>query len=99
MSGGIYQWRQLSTQRKYIGSTVDFELRKVEHLAGLFIPRLTAGINPKLYAAFREAGRDDFVFEVLEVFQGTREELYAREQWYLDNVIDWERDFNIARFV
>lgn len=91
--GGIYQWRQLSTGRKYIGSTVNFEVRKGEHLRYL---NGNYHNNLHLLNAWKKYGADDFVFEILEVIED-RSALLDREQWYLDSVIDWSSDFNKAR--
>ncbi len=94
-SGGIYQIRQLSTGRKYIGSTRSFRDRRKDHFK-----RMRDGNhgNPRLVHAWLKYGGEDFVFEILEVldFSGDELCLVRREQFYLDNVVVWGFDFNIA---
>lgn len=92
MAGGIYQIRQLSTGKKYIGSTHNFALRKTNHVSEL---NCQSHLNPYLLSAWQKYGEDDFVFEILEVVQD-ESQLLIREQWYLDNVVVWRFDFNIA---
>lgn len=91
--GGIYQFRQLSTGKKYIGSTNNFKKRKWTHLDHI---KKRIHKNPHLLSAWLKYGSDDFEFSILEIIEN-ESELIAREQWYLDNVIDFEFDFNISK--
>lgn len=91
--GGIYQWRQLSTGRKYYGGTCDLWRRNKEHRSELNKGRHN---NPRLSKAWAEKGPNDFVFTVLEVIEDTAT-LIEREQWYLDHAVAWGFDFNINR--
>lgn len=92
-NGGIYQFRQLSTGRKYIGSTHHFRERRNDH-----IRKLNGDFhdNPYFLSAWKKYGSDDFVFEIIEIIDD-KSKLLDREQWYLDFVIDWANDFNIAK--
>lgn len=101
MTSGIYRWRQISTGFVYIGSSVEIERRRKEYwYLDLPIFDKSSGGNIRLYRAWRKYGPDDFVFEVIELIE-TRDlqVVRDREQWYLDNVVRWGVDFNIAREV
>lgn len=91
--GGIYQWRQISTGKKYIGSTNNFERRKKEHEKEL---RKGNHANKHLLRAWVKYGDDDFIFEIVETVDDTSM-LLEREQWYLDNNVEWGNDFNGTR--
>jgi group I intron endonuclease len=90
-SGGIYRWRQLSTGKKYIGSTKNLRTRKIQHVTTL---NNNSHANCHLLNAWNKYGKDDFVFEILEVI-GDESELRKKEQWYLDTMIEYGVDFNI----
>lgn len=90
---GIYCIRQLSTGRKYIGSAIRLRNRYRDHKYALLNSYHT---NSRLQNAYDASGWNDFSFEVLEVVTDELL-LHPREQWYLDNVIDWGTDFNIRR--
>lgn len=94
--GGIYQWRQLSTGKKYIGSTKNFSRREKDHIKEI---NSKSHQNPHLLHAWLKHGSEDFVFEVLEVLDSAddKQRLISREQFYLDTEIAWGFDFNIAR--
>lgn len=91
--GGIYQFRQISTGKKYIGRTRDFYRRQKEHRK-----ELSEGthFNCHLQRAWNECGPDDFVFEILEIIED-ESRLKIREQWHLDNNIIWRFDFNFNK--
>lgn len=91
--GGIYQWRQLSTGRKYIGSTNNFLNRYRDHLSAL---ERRNHYNRHFNHAWLKYGAIDFIFEILEII-GDDSLLMKREQWYLDNVVNFSFDFNQAR--
>lgn len=94
--GGIYQWRQLSTGKKYIGSTKNFSNRKKQHLSEIGSKKHH---NPHLSRAWAKYGPDDFVFEIIEVldYADDSAKLVAREQSYLDNLVVWGFDFNLSK--
>lgn len=72
MTAGLYVIRQLSTGRVYIGSSCRVEKRMRQHAS-----QLSAGshVNTYLQRAWQKAGRDDFVFEALEIIEDERERL------------------------
>ncbi len=91
--GGIYQFRQLSTGRKYIGRARDFSRREKRHRRELSIG---THHNRCFQSAWSEYGSEDFTFEILEVICD-ESKLEIKEQWYLDNNIAWGFDFNSSR--
>lgn len=91
--GGIYQLRQLSTGRKYIGGSVDIRTRVLVHLREL---RNQSHGNPRLQRAWNVSGENDFVIEILEIV-ADRLLVNKREQFYLDTAIDFSTDFNIIK--
>lgn len=78
---GIYRITNLSNGRIYIGSAKPFKRRWNRHCNALNQGRHK---NHYLQADFNKCGSDVFVFNVLEVVEGTKEERLAREQIYLD---------------
>lgn len=93
--GGIYQIRQLSTGKKYIGSGTNLSRRLSRHRSELNCNRHA---NHHLQNAWVKHGEADFLFEVLEIVDISegKQRLIEREQWYLDNCVAWKFDFNIA---
>ena len=89
----IYRIRNTENGKLYIGSTQDAKIRKREHFN-----RLKRGKHPNIYLqrAWNKFGEDAFVFETIEKVHQLSD-LLEREQWYLDNVIRWRVDYNIAR--
>lgn len=63
MDSGIYQVRNLVNNKRYIGLTECFRVRKTSHFTRL---RKNIHINPKLQNAFNKYGEQNFVFEILE---------------------------------
>ena len=92
-AGGIYQWRQRSTGRKYYGSTIDFRRRSKDHYNLLCDNK---HFNIHLQRAWNKYGANDFVFEVVEIVTD-KAKMLIREQWYLDHAVKWGKDFNIAK--
>lgn len=78
---GIYRITNLSNGRVYVGSAKPFKRRWNRHCNALNQGR---HINHYLQADFNKCGTEVFVFEVLEIVEGTGEERLAREQIYLD---------------
>jgi group I intron endonuclease len=93
MSGGVYRIRNTVTNRCYYGSTVDFQARWSSHLIGL---RTKEHHNAHLQASWNKYGESKFVFEVMETIDD-KKLLLEREQHYLDRVVVWGVDYNLAR--
>jgi len=90
---GIYQIRNTANGKIYIGSSVDIERRWMEHEIRL---NKNSHPNPHLQSSWNKYGEENFVFEVIEDVL-RNEYLLVREQWFLDNIIRWGIDYNIAR--
>ena len=81
---GVYQIRNLITERIYVGSTkMSFQKRYFHHVNRL---RNNAHKNAYLQHSFNKHGEDNFIFEILEVC--SKDKCLEREQHYLDNTID-----------
>lgn len=87
-NAGIYQIRNISNGKRYVGSSVDLKRRQRDHFGKL---RNNSHYNPILQNAFNKHGEESFVFEVLE-FTG-RDETRTIEQKYIDS---GEFDYNIS---
>lgn len=89
---GIYQIRQLSTGKCYVGSSVNIYLRFKDHRK-----LLKRGIHHSIHLqrAWNRRGLEDFVFEVLELVALT-EKLVEREQAWMDFKSSHACGFNIA---
>lgn len=82
---GIYKLLNTTNGRFYIGSCRRFKERWKEHVNSLIKQKHN---NKFLLNDFNKCGSEAFVFEVVEVFEGTREERLAREQFYIDQFHD-----------
>jgi len=90
MSSGIYIIQSvLFPARQYVGSAVDFAVRKMVHES-----QLIAGthFNAKLQNHFNKYGIDDFLF--LKVEKCPREQLLIREQHF---IVKLQPYFNICQ--
>lgn len=89
---GIYKISNILDDRKYIGSAKNIHNRWRVHKCEL---RKNEHSNRKLQNWVNKYSINYLIFEVIEVC--TEEMLLIREQWYLDNVIDWKNDWNICK--
>lgn len=97
---GIYQIRNLINNIIYVGSASLLGNRKWQHFNQLI---LNNHPNKKLQNAFNKYGRENFIFEVLELCE--KENLIHREQYYLNillcanvnNTFFNKRGYNILR--
>jgi group I intron endonuclease len=85
LKSGVYKLTNLSNQRFYIGSCKRFKERWKEHQRTLVAQKHH---NRYLLSDFNKCGSEAFVFEVLELVEGTKEERLEREQFYLDLLFD-----------
>lgn len=60
---GIYSITQLSSGKRYIGSSVNIKRRWASHRSSL---NRNLNFNPHLQNSWNKNGRDDFTFEILE---------------------------------
>ena len=84
-SSGIYKITNKQNGRFYIGSAKGFRIRASEHRRTLENGRHS---NKFLQADFDKCGTESFVFEVLEVVDGTRDDRLVREDFYLATYFD-----------
>ena len=81
---GIYKITCTANNGFYVGSCKRFKERYRGHLASL---RRGTHHSKKMQNCFNKHGETSFVFEVLEVMEGSTElERQTREQWYLDSL-------------
>jgi len=64
----------------YIGSTIDFKLRKIRHRYQL---KKNIHKNPYLQRSYNKYGKQNMVFELLETIKN-KKGLIEREQYYID---------------
>ena len=89
---GIYCIKNKVNGKKYIGRSIDIKKRWDSHKYHL---RNNRHDNKHLQSSWNKHGEDNFEFILLE--KPEEECLADREQWYFDNEIDWDRDYNVAR--
>lgn len=82
---GVYRIHNTINGRQYFGSCKQFKRRYLGHKNALLANRHA---NCFLQADFNKYGADVFVFEVVEVIEGTREDRLAREQVYVSEFFD-----------
>lgn len=85
----IYIIKSLTTDRTYVGSTINFEQRKKDHLTTL---RNNKHHSQKLQNHVNKYSLEDIYFEILEECEV--EKLVEREQFYLDTIDSY---FNTAK--
>ena len=85
MSGVIYEIASVATGRRYIGSSVDYKSRWSTHKR-----ELANGThhNIRLLREYNLHGSDNFEFNIIQVVDGTVEQLRLIEQQFLDSEID-----------
>jgi group I intron endonuclease len=89
---GIYKIACAANEKIYIGSALDLQRRRADHLRDL---RKNRHVNSYLQRAFNKYGQEAFTFEVLELVL-LPEMLTAREQCWLDKLKPFgKRGFNI----
>ena len=85
---GIYRIVNTANGRVYIGSTYRFKTRANGHLATLEAKTHT---NTFMQNDYNKCGSAAFLFEVVEVTNGTPQERLAREQFYIDQFYDKQK--------
>jgi group I intron endonuclease len=92
---GIYCIKNTVNDRIYFGSAKRFKQRLAEHEVSL---RNNRHANRFLQSDFNKCGTDAFVFVVVEVVDGDRDQRLAREQHYLAQFHDnGNRCYNLRR--
>lgn len=91
MKTGIYKILNIITNDFYIGSACNYYNRKSKHLGML---RRNLHNNKHLQNAYNKYKEESFKFILIE--ECLKENLYIREQWYIDNL---KPNYNICLFV
>jgi group I intron endonuclease len=81
MNTGIYKIENIQNGKFYIGSAVNLEGRKRQHLSDLSLNKHS---NRHLQFAWNKYGSENFKFDILETCE--KDNLLAREQFYIDNL-------------
>jgi group I intron endonuclease len=89
---GIYEIRNIISNKKYIGGSIDIYTRWSSHKSYLFS---NTHVNKYLQNAWNKYGEDAFGFRILE--HSSKNKVTEREQWYLDNEVKYGFDYNIAK--
>lgn len=92
--GGVYRLRNKLNERVYVGSAKCFKVRWNQHTASL---RRGKHSNRYLQADFDKCGEEVFVFEVLEVVGGTKEDRLLVEQRYIDSSFGKNKCYNLRK--
>lgn len=82
LQGNIYCYTNLINGKKYVGQTVNLELRKRAHKSAAQNEN-SDEYNSPLHRAFRKYGYENFSYEVLEENIDNYEELNAKEIEYI----------------
>lgn len=89
----VYFITCLTNKKQYVGSTIDFESRTLDHLKCL---RSNRHCNKKLQRAYNKYGEESFQFSIYE--ECIENQLLKLEQNVLDNLGLVKNGFNIAEF-
>ncbi len=81
MKSGIYQIKNLINDKVYLGSTNNFNRRKLDHYRALLKNKHP---NKKLQRSFNKYGKENFIFEILAVCP--IEYCIKLEQWFINTV-------------
>lgn len=93
--GGIYKIVNINNGRIYIGSTYRFKKRAYLHKNDLVKGRHK---NTFLQNDFSKCGEDAFLFEVLEVVRGEENDRLIREQFFIDQHYDNQKNcYNLEK--
>jgi len=90
MNCGIYQIKNLKTNKVYIGSSENLEKRLKDHLKELKAGRHA---NKKLQNSWKKHGEENFSFDVILLC--SEEDLISNEQMFIDNC-SLEKMYNIC---
>ena len=78
----IYQYTNLINNKKYVGQTNNLDRRIKEHKSNSFNPK-SVNYNNIIHKAIRKYGYDNFQIDVLEIVNGTYEDVNEREKYWI----------------
>ena len=90
---GVYRILNTINGKCYIGSSVNIKKRWYEHKRTL---RKYESENVKLQNAWSKYGEPAFKFIIVEVVDGTKEDLYKKEQFYIDKFNSVRCGYNVS---
>jgi len=85
---GIYKIECVINQKKYIGQSLNIEIRGKRHLREL---SNNCHWNTHLQHSFNKYGIDNFLFEIIE--ECTKDELNEKEMFYIKHFKSYNREF------
>lgn len=92
---GIYRIRNIENGRVYYGSCTSFKRRYLSHSNLL---ETNKHGNKFLQNDYNKCGADAFIFEVVEVVEGNKEERLVKEQQYVNEIYDTQKKcYNIRK--
>lgn len=96
-NNGIYCWFDFDTKKIYIGSSKNL-WKRFSTYKNCFFYKKTQRVNIKLRNRVNKVGTGNIKFFVLEMFNGSEQELRSLEQKYLDECLPFGKNgFNIRR--
>lgn len=93
MTCGIYAIVNKVTGKRYVGKSVNIELRWANHLSQLRKEVRSKDTNRHLFSAFKKQGEESFGFEYLEVTELSDEILAERELFWIEQLQATNREF------
>lgn len=96
ISKGIYKITNINNNKVYIGSSSDIERRFLEHKRDL---KENKHHSYKMQNDFNlNKNIEDFVFEVIENINGSKADLFRREQFYIDKYDAYNSGYNCCEY-
>lgn len=96
ISKGIYKITNTKTGKVYVGSSSNIEKRFFEHKRDLENNRHHSYKMQKDFNIKKNIG--DFIFEIVEELNGTKQELFRKEQYYIDKYDAYNSGYNCCEY-
>ena len=88
---GIYLITCTGNDKKYIGKAMDIKKRLTTHKWAL---KSNKHINKHLQSSYNKYGKDSFIYSIIEEVEGTEQDVFAREEYYIDLYDSKNNGFN-----
>lgn len=89
-TSGVYQITSLIDKKVYIGSSYNIEQRIKKHISAL---NNRKHINRYLQNCWNKYGKDNFIFETLEITGSKQKDLFEAEQKWINQKLSFDRRF------